>query len=779
MPDLRAQALDVFEEALAQPEETRNAWLDARCRDDPALRAQVDAMLRADAAAAGIMPSEGLGLVGTLGPTPERIGAYRIVQRLGAGGMGEVFLGARDDGLFEHDVAIKLIRPSLLPQIARSMFERERRALARLGHTNIARLFDGGVTDTHAPYFIMELVRGVEISAFCRSRNSTPGSIARLMIDVCSAVQYAHQNLVVHGDLKPANILIDETGQPKVLDFGVARVLADAGRHADTDIFPKTPAYASPARLEGAVPATSDDVFALGVILSQLIADAGGPMSGDLAAIIAKAREPDPTQRYPTAAALAGDLHRWLEHRPLADRENDFLYSARKFIRRRRLRVISGALAFVGLVGALAITTNLYVTADHERALAQRRFDDTRRLANYLLFDFYDEMARKPNSLALRNQVAAHAHAYLRRLAADAGAGDGIQRDVVDGFVRLADIQAGMGHSNLGDTASAKLNWEHAARIAEAVQQRHPRDTEIALVRAHIAQQRAALAMTVDQDFDAADGFLNASEEILRTPNPAPRRAVLLAEQYIQRSVLEQWRGDYATAIATARAAVAQLDALASKQRLNSDQSFQASRAHDSLAEALYYGEQLEESVAEYRRVVALGEERAARTDDISAAAELCRAYWALGTTMMDSPRTAREALRMLDRGRGQCRRVVEFEPSDQRGHRMERLALTAYAQALSFNGRYREAVTLMRRLVSERAAIRAARPNEAIAARDYAVILGMLADIYADHNDSARACPLYANAIREYEHLAENLSELDVSHNLNISRTRFAALCR
>jgi eukaryotic-like serine/threonine-protein kinase len=776
--DLRAQALDLFEEALAQPEETREAWLEQRCQDHPELRTEVDLLLRADAAAPDVMPSEGLGLAGALGPMPERIGAYRIVERLGAGGMGEVFLGARDDGLFEHDVAIKLIRPSLLPHTARAMFEKERRVLARLGHTNIARLFDGGVTENGAQYFIMELVRGIEISAFCRSRKSSQTSVARLMIDVCSAVQFAHQNLVVHGDLKPANILVDESGQAKVLDFGVARVLADADNQP-TDIFPKTPAYSSPARLSGAAPATADDVFALGVILNQLVADTGAAIPSDLAAVIAKAREPDQSQRYPTAAALADDLRRWLEHRPLAARENDFLYSARKFVRRRRLRVIFGALAVIGLVGALAVTANLYITADRERILAQRRFDDTRRLANYLLFDLYDEMARKPNSLALRNQVAAHAHSYLRRLAADAGAGDDIQRDVVHGFVRLADIQAGIGHSNLGDTESAKLNWEQAARFAEILQQRHPDDEQMALTRALIAQQRAALAMAIDQDFDGAERFLGMAATLLEASSAEPQHAVLQAEQSIQRSVLAQWRGDYPTAIENARAAVAQVDALNGKQKLISDQSFQASRAHDTLAEALYYADKVEEALAEYRRAVALGEQRASGTDDISVAAELCRAHWALGTTLMDSPPTAREALRVLNRGRAQCRRVVEFEPQDQRGHRMERLILTAYAQALSFNGQFREAVTLMRGLVAERAAIRAARPNEALAARDYAVILGMLADIYADRRDSGNACPLYASAIREYEQLAQSLSPLDVSHNLNISRTRFADLCQ
>ena len=242
---LTRRAFAVFEDALdIEDTEERDAWLVSACGSDQPLFHEVKRLLRADAAAERAMPTG--GLQPTAGPMPKRIGHYRVVDMLGQGGMGEVFIGARDDGLFDHVVAIKRIRPSLLPETARALFDRERRALAMLSHRHIAQLYDGGVDETGAPYFIMELVRGVPIDVYAANHDLSPRQIVEKMIAVCDAVQHAHQNLIVHADLKPANILVNDAGDPKVVDFGVARILRDAD---DITLHPQTPGYASPQRM--------------------------------------------------------------------------------------------------------------------------------------------------------------------------------------------------------------------------------------------------------------------------------------------------------------------------------------------------------------------------------------------------------------------------------------------------------------------------------------------------------------------------------------------------
>ena len=260
------RALLIFEDALEAEDADREAVIAAACAGDAVLEAEVRRLLKADAMAERAMPTG--GLQPREGPMPTRIGHYRIVERLGQGGMGDVFVGARDDGLFDHAVAIKRVRPTLFAETARALFERERRALAALGHRHIAQLYDGGVDETGAPYLIMELVRGVAFDDYALSHDLSPRRIVEMMIAVCEAVQHAHQNLIVHADLKPANILVNDAGDPKVVDFGVARLLSEAN---EAGLYPQTPGYSSPQRVAGAAPTPADDVFALGAILRALL----------------------------------------------------------------------------------------------------------------------------------------------------------------------------------------------------------------------------------------------------------------------------------------------------------------------------------------------------------------------------------------------------------------------------------------------------------------------------------------------------------------------------
>lgn len=331
-------------------------------------------------------------------PVLPRFGAYQCDGILGSGGMGTVYRAHRDDGQFRHEVAIKVLRGSLRSEWYRERFLSERQILARLNHPNIARLLDGGMTREGEPYLVMELIEGEPLDAFCDSRRLPLEDRLALFGQVIDAVDYAHRNLVVHRDLKPSNILVTKEGRPKLVDFGTSKLVeADA---MTTSPHAVTPAYASPEQLRGEPAGVASDVFSGGVILYELMTgaapfsgsksitsalrrasgeiSAAAPatavtgdaaqlrgvsldrarkvMTGDLAAILLKALDPEAARRYGTAQALADDLTRYREGRPVLAKPASRLYRAAKFIRRNRVAAAVGMVFAIGLAAATAVS---------------------------------------------------------------------------------------------------------------------------------------------------------------------------------------------------------------------------------------------------------------------------------------------------------------------------------------------------------------------------------------------------------------------------------------
>jgi tRNA A-37 threonylcarbamoyl transferase component Bud32 len=260
-------------------------------------------------------------------PTPPRqLGPFKLLQRIGRGGMGDVFLAERVEGGFEQRVALKLVRESAASPDTDRRFQRERRILARLMHPNIAHLIDGGVAPDGRPWLAMEYVAGERIVAWCEARALDRAARVRLFLPVCDAVAFAHRNLIVHRDLKPANLMVDGEGRPRLLDFGIARLLDDSQVDPIHTLTAMTPAYAAPEQRSGAQITTATDVYQLGVVLQELLGVRAAPgqaqparvaLRGDLARVLAKATAETPGDRYASVAMLADDLRDWLEHRPL------------------------------------------------------------------------------------------------------------------------------------------------------------------------------------------------------------------------------------------------------------------------------------------------------------------------------------------------------------------------------------------------------------------------------------------------------------------------------
>ena len=272
----RVKAL--FAEALDRPEHARMAWLETTC-DDAAVLAEVRSLLAAQAAPVTHILGEGIQhLISPLLLDDEPlidtcVGPYRLLRLLGEGGMGRVFLAERADGQFRQQVALKLMRPGFISGEVNERFRRERELLARLAHPNIAQLHDGGLSADRSPYFTLEYVEGEPIVAWCDARKlSIEGRLA-LLLKVCDAVQYAHRNLIVHRDLKPSNILVTADGEPKLLDFGIAKALDTQNDRGltGTQSQPMTREYAAPEQVLGEPITTATDVYALGVLLYELL----------------------------------------------------------------------------------------------------------------------------------------------------------------------------------------------------------------------------------------------------------------------------------------------------------------------------------------------------------------------------------------------------------------------------------------------------------------------------------------------------------------------------
>ena len=394
----------ILDGALDLPSEARARYLDLACGGDAELRREVEDLLAAEASAGPFLETPAgersaplvAEMVQHLGeaeapPAGRLVGAYRLLAELGEGGMGTVHLAERADGQFEQRVAIKLLRHGLESREARRLFLQERQILARLEHPAIARLLDGGVTEQGVPYFVMELVEGRPVATYCEEEQLGIEARLRVFLEICDAAQYAHRNLVVHRDLKPSNVLVDPAGRVKLLDFGIAKLLAesdDTTPATRTLVQAMTPEYAAPEQVRGDVVTTATDVYALGVLLYELLTGArpyrvtgatrgeleraileqeplrpsarASGLRGDLDGIVMKALQKEPERRYPSADALANDIRRHLQGLPVSARGDTVAYRARKFVRRHRVGVAVAALVvlslMVGLVGTISQT---------------------------------------------------------------------------------------------------------------------------------------------------------------------------------------------------------------------------------------------------------------------------------------------------------------------------------------------------------------------------------------------------------------------------------------
>ncbi len=506
----------VLATVLETKPDQRPATLDRLCNGDDDLRREVESLLalerRADAEL-DTAAAPGALLRGAVEPAPERIGPYRILREIGRGGMGVVYLGDRADGEYRKQVAIKLITAGRRtaandPLGLERRFRRERQILSQFEHPGIARMLDGGATEEGQPYFVLEYVEGLPLLDYCDARRLPISARLTLFLSICDAVAHAHRQLIVHRDLKPGNILVTPEGTPKLLDFGLARVLDADGLGDDITqaVLPMmTPAYASPEQIRGEAISVSGDVYSLGVILYELLSSARPyqlssgsiadmvrvvceqppvplnraaisdqaaasrsssvdklrrSLSGDLEKIAAQALEKDPRQRYASVDDLASDLRRHLTGLPVRARPATFSYRASKMLERHRVAVPMGAAAILLILGFAGV-------AMWEARSAQRRFDEVRSLAHSVMFDLHDAIAPLPGSTAARQMLVSNALQYLEQLSRESSGDPKLAWEIALGYERIGVVQGYAQQANLGQPRAALESLKKAAAILD------------------------------------------------------------------------------------------------------------------------------------------------------------------------------------------------------------------------------------------------------------------------------------------------------------------------
>jgi non-specific serine/threonine protein kinase/serine/threonine-protein kinase len=465
----------------------------------------------------------------------QKIGNYKISGELGRGGMGAVYLAERDDGKFEQKVAVKLLKRELNTADIRRRFGHERQILAALAHPNVARLLDAGTTADGLPFLVMEYVEGVPIDEFCAAQNLDLNERLELFRTVCETVAFAHRNLIVHRDLKPSNILVTKDGIPKLLDFGISKLLTPEfeaeSAHTITKLGVMTPEYASPEQLRGESVTTATDVYSLGVILYELLTSQRPfefkkhsaeeiiravcetepsppsavsnaelkhgkkitnqnsqktvphtafriPRSGDLDNIVLKALKKEPNRRYSSVEQFAEDIRRHLSNLPVLARPDTLSYRATKFINRNRIAVFAGLLIFLTLIGGIIATAWQARRAEANQVRAEKRFADVRGLSNALLNDIAPKIERLEGSTEARQALVAQSLKYLDSLAIESADDFVLQAELAAAYEKVGVLQGDSRKPSLSDYRGAIASLEKAQAIRRRLLEINPNDAE-------------------------------------------------------------------------------------------------------------------------------------------------------------------------------------------------------------------------------------------------------------------------------------------------------------
>ena len=562
-----------LDEALSLAEGERNAWLQSFRSEKPELAQLLQQLLdeHRTLTEEHFLERMPIRFARGVSEVDARLGSYSLISLIGQGGMGSVWLAERTDGRFERRVAVKFLPLAMISGVGAERFKREGKILGQLTHIHIAELMDAGVTPNGEPYLILEYVEGLPIDQYCDGQKLDVDARIRLFLDVISAVGHAHSNLIVHRDIKPSNVLVRNDGQVKLLDFGIAKFLAEDANPTATPLTIEgraamTPQFAAPEQVTGETITTATDVYALGVLLYLLltgqhpagqklrstvelvraIVECEPPqpssassftgakesaekrsstpeklqrqLRGDLDTIIGMALKKRPAERYPSVTAFADDLQRFLRHEPIRARPDTIGYRAAKFVRRNRtvLALTTASIALV--IGSLS--TGLYV-ANQERKIAERRFVEVRQLANkFIALD--NKIRGLPGSTQVRMEIVADSLQYLSSLSTEAHVDKDLALEIAYAYVRVAHAQGDPTSPNLGQFAEAAASLNNAMTFVDPVLAKDPQDQRALFIATTIAHDRMTLADTLGDQAQALKGAAEAASLVERFMDTHP-----------------------------------------------------------------------------------------------------------------------------------------------------------------------------------------------------------------------------------------------------------------
>ena len=538
-PERSERIAEIVERALEVEIGERGPLLVDLCGEDRELFVEVASLLHFQEKArdfieqpavetvAEILASERCGL-----QTGDRVNGYVILSLLGEGGMGEVYLA--NDIALGRKVAVKLLKFGVGGANMVRHFEQEERILAGLTHPNIAQLYGGGVTAIGLPYFVMEYVDGKRLDYYCRENCLPITQRLQLFQRICSAVAYAHQRLVIHRDIKPANIRVTPEGEPKLLDFGIAKLLDPGSASIEQTMTlgtVMTPDYASPEQIRGETMTTASDVYSLGVVLYEILTEqrpyklenrtptavaraitdqeplrpsmaarsqkVGDQriLRGDLDNIVLKALRKEPERRYPSVGQFSEDIRRYVAGLPVTASKGTFRYRAEKFIKRNRIAVAAITLIVLSLIAGIFATT-------FEARRANRRFNEVRRLAHSLMFEIHDSVKDLQGATPTRRLIVSRALEYLDSLARESGRDVSLQRELATAYEKIGDIQGNPFYANLGDTDDALSSYRKALAIRETIKNDRDPDLQMEMARSYralgdILEQKGDVSATI------------------------------------------------------------------------------------------------------------------------------------------------------------------------------------------------------------------------------------------------------------------------------------------
>jgi len=660
---------ELFFAALELPAVERGPFLEAACGGDADLHARLSGLLEAAREGDGFLevppglpPDPSVGLAAGV-----RLGPWEIVREIGRGGMGAVYEARRAEGDFTRRTAVKVVRPEIATPFFVERFRKERRILAGLDHPHIARLIDAGAASDGLPYVVLEYVEGEPLLDHCAARGLGVAERLRLFRQVCEAVDYAHRSLVVHRDLKPSNILVTADGVPKLLDFGIAKLLepeTGSGPQATmTQLHLLTPEYASPEQFGGGRITTATDVYSLGVVLYELLTGRrpfhfgtsdsreiarlvgelqpakpsvrvtrpepepsvrvppGTPeklarrLRGDLDTIVMTAMRKEPERRYASVGALSEDVLRHLEGRPILARKDTLGYRSSRFVRRHRAGVAAGLVVAAALGAGFVMTLHQKRVAEFEKARAERRFNDVRKLAGSFLFELHDAIQNLPGSTPARSLIVKRALEYLDSLSAESASDSGLRRELAAAYQKVGEVQGESGAANLGDTRGASRSFRKALAMREALFRASPRNAELAQELGVTLDSLGDSLVQTGNIEGALDTYRRALEvrEKMVAADPhgvVPRRALATSYHKIASNLVD--RGEYRQALSVWRKESALFETLWKENPADKRAQRNAALGYKYLGGTLEQLGDRAEALDLYTRAVALDEARSA-----------------------------------------------------------------------------------------------------------------------------------------------------------------------